>query len=121
MEPDQEIRDLLRDCFDLVGYNLIGVSHCDLALLYLNLVDGALPDLVILDLQISDPTCRRMLDRIRRDPEVADVPVVFLPACPRGSGSGTSDLLRPALPVQALIELVRRYLGGGATFAPPPA
>ena len=77
---DREARDLLRDSFDLLRYDVIGVSHCDLALLYLSLEGGAPPNLVVVDLPIANPVCRRMLDRIRRDPEIADVPVLFLSA-----------------------------------------
>jgi CheY-like chemotaxis protein len=110
VEDDDEVRDLLQDCFEMLGYDVIPADSGKQALDYLTAARTTPPDVVILDLLLPLTNGWQVLERIRCDPTTASVPVVVVTAATRDKPSGASALFRKPLHIQALIETVRRYL-----------
>jgi CheY-like chemotaxis protein len=104
VEDDVELRDALRDCLDLMGYTVVTADSGREALEYLALSRRAPPDVVVLGLLRAFVNGRALIERIRRDPEIARVPVVVLTA------SRESVRLSEPIRLQAVIDTVRRYL-----------
>jgi CheY-like chemotaxis protein len=110
VEYDAAVRDLLQDSFELLGYDVIPATSGKQALDYLSLERAPPPDVVILDLLLPIVSGRQVLEQIRRDPEIAGVPVVVIAAATCDRPSGVSAVFRKPLQPQPLIEAVRRLL-----------
>jgi CheY-like chemotaxis protein len=121
VEGDAEVRDLLQDCFELLGYDVIPAGSGKQALDYLSVERAAAPDIVLLDLMLPIVSGWQVIEHIRRDPGIATVPVVVITAATRDKPTGASALFRKPLQMQALIETVRRYLDNPAIGRKAPA
>jgi CheY-like chemotaxis protein len=110
VENDADVRDLLQDSFELLGYDVIPAASGKQALDYLSLERAPPPDIVVLELMLPIVNGWQVVERIRRDPEVAGVPVVVITGDTRDRPTGVSALFRKPLQMQALLDLVRRYL-----------
>jgi PAS domain S-box-containing protein len=105
----------------LVARALAG--HADLRLFLalqgsrgLELAKAHQPDLILLDLHLPDMEGRAVLDRLRADPETADLPVVILSAdatqrhVPELLAAGASTYLTKPLNIPDFLEVVNRHL-----------
>jgi CheY-like chemotaxis protein len=63
----------------------------------------------------------QVLERIRREPQLANVPVVVLTAAARDKPPGAAALFRKPFRLEALVETVRGYLGREDQAKPAPA
>jgi CheY-like chemotaxis protein len=110
VEGDAEVRDLLQDSLELLGYDVIPASSGKQALDYLSLERAPPPDIVVLELMLPIVNGWQVVERIRRDPEVAGVPVVVITGATRDKPMGVTALFRKPLQMQAFLDTVRRYL-----------
>jgi PAS domain S-box-containing protein len=81
------------------------------------------PDLVLLDMQLPDMSGLAVLDQLRNDPVLRDIPVIALSAnaMPReihaARAAGVTDYLTKPLDLPAFLAAVRAALAGGAPHA----
>lgn len=83
------------------------------------------PDLVVLDLMMPGLDGSELAARMKSDPLLSDVPVLFMTAlvteseAPDGFCSrGGQTFLPKSVPVERLIECIEDKLGAGAALAP---
>jgi CheY-like chemotaxis protein len=83
----------------------------------LRLIHSQLPDLIVLDVNLPKMDGYQMCNRLKRDPETADIPVVMMTAMVtpeatlRGMEVGASDFLtKDSLTRENLFATVNKYL-----------
>ncbi len=114
VEDDLEIRDVLQDLLEAEGYDVIPASHGRQALDYLiGAPADALPDLVVLDLLIPLVDGAEVLATMKRTPNLAPIPVVVLSAVARERPIGADAFLPKPIPLQALFDTIRSFVGAG--------
>ncbi len=113
-EDDLEIRDILQDLLEAEGYDVIPASHGRQALEFLRSARGSkLPDLVVLDIMMPLVDGHQVLDEMKKDPVLAEIPVVVLSAAVRERPAGAAAFLRKPIPLQKLIDTIRGYVESG--------
>src|SRR3954452_17109085 len=83
VEDDLDIRDLLQDYLEEQGYDVVPAGTGKQAIDFLVLDRQSPPDMLILDLMMPIMTGWQVLERIRQEPQLADMPVVVLTAAAR--------------------------------------
>lgn len=111
VEDDLEIRDVLQDLLEREGYDVIPATNGKQALDYLTLDASAHADLVILDLMTPIVTGWQVLDQLRRDPSLSQVPVIVVTATAAEKPTGASALLRKPFHLNTLFDTVKQCLG----------
>jgi CheY-like chemotaxis protein len=111
-DPDATTRQLLEETLLQKGYHLIFVQD-GLDLLVQARKDQ--PQLIIMDLQLSDMDGYEVLRRLNRRPETVDIPVIAMTNNLEEShieviAAGANDLIRKPLDVEALVEEVERFM-----------
>jgi CheY-like chemotaxis protein len=114
VEDDEEIRDLIQDVLEEQGYDVVPAGNGMQALDYLRAPHEARPALIILDLMMPLVTGWQVLQEMRSDPALADLPVVVLTAVDRDRPRGVAALLRKPFNMVSLVDTIR-------SFAPTPA
>lgn len=113
-EDDLEIRDILQDLLEAEGYDVIPASHGRQALEFLRSARGSkLPDLVVLDIMMPLVDGSQVLDEMKRDPVLAEIPVVVLSAAVRERPAGAAAFLRKPIPLQKLFDTIRGFVESG--------
>jgi CheY-like chemotaxis protein len=109
-EDDQDMRDIVQDLLEANGYDVIPARTGRQALEFLSMDAGAPPDIVILDMMMPIVTGWQVLETIRRDPELARVPVVVLTATSQDKPTGATAFLRKPFRIETLLEILRSLL-----------
>ncbi len=113
-EDDLEIRDILQDLLEAEGYDVIPASHGRQALEFLRSARGSkLPDLVVLDIMMPLVDGHQVLDEMKKDPVLAEIPVVVLSAAVRERPAGAAAFLRKPIPLQKLFDTIRGFVETG--------
>jgi CheY-like chemotaxis protein len=113
-EDDLEIRDILQDLLEAEGYDVIPASHGRQALEFLRSARGSkLPDLVVLDIMMPLVDGHQVLDEMKSDPVLAEIPVVVLSAAVRERPAGAAAFLRKPIPLQKLFDTIRGFVESG--------
>ena len=110
---DGETRQLLEDVLPRMGYHLVlAQDGVDL------LVEARReqPDLILMDLQLSDMDGYEVLRRLNRRPETVDIPVIAMTDNPAETVSnvlavGGNDLVLKPLDLDALAVEIERFMG----------
>jgi CheY-like chemotaxis protein len=110
---DAETRQLIEDVLPRMGYYLVlAQDGVDL------LVEARReqPDLILMDLQLSDMDGYEVLRRLNRRPETVDIPVIAMTDNPAETVSkvlavGGNDLVLKPLDLDALAVEIERFLG----------
>ena len=115
-EDERDIRDLITFTLQFAGYEVIAVGNGAEA------VEATLkerPDLVLMDVRMPVMTGYEACERIKSDPEIKGIPVVFLSAKGQdaeiriGFEKGASEyLLKPFAPLELsakVKELLEKY------------
>ena len=76
-EDERDIRDLITFTLRFAGYEVIPVSNGEEALA---LTRQEMPDLVLLDVRMPRMTGYEVCEKIKSDPEIEHIPVMFLSA-----------------------------------------
>ncbi len=111
-DPDVATRQLLEEVLPPKGYHLIFAQD---GLDLLVQARKEQPQLVIMDLQLTDMDGYEVLRRLNRRPETVDIPVIAMTSNVKESHSeviaaGANDLIRKPLDVEALVEEVERFM-----------
>lgn len=113
VEDEPDIRDLIAFTLRFAGYEIVTGSNGEEAV---QLAKQEFPDMILLDVRMPVMTGYEACKLIKADPELKDVPVVFLSAKGQeaeirdGMDAGAEDyLLKPFAPDQ-LTERVRSIL-----------
>jgi len=112
-EDEPDIRDLVAFTLRFAGYEVISSTNGEEAV---QLAKKELPDMILLDVRMPRMTGYEACKRIKADPKLKDVPIVFLSAKGQeteirdGMNAGAEEyLLKPFAPDQ-LTERVRSIL-----------
>jgi DNA-binding response OmpR family regulator len=115
VDDDPVIVRLLEVNFRLEGYAIETATRGEEAL---EKAQTKRPDLIVLDVMMPGIDGWEVCRRLREDPTLADVPVIFLSARAqeddreRGRALGVVDYLTKPFDPTALLETVRVHLGG---------
>ena len=115
-EDDLEIRDILQDLLEAEGYDVVPASHGRQALEFLQGARGdsdKLPDLVVLDLMMPLVDGHQVLDTMKSDPLLANIPVVVLSAVARERPVGAAAFLRKPIPLQKFFDTIKGFVEAG--------
>ncbi len=115
-EDERDIRDLVSFTLRFAGHEVVAVANGEEA------VDAArqvMPDLVLMDVRMPRMTGYEACEKMKADPQIADIPVVFLSAKGQeseiraGKEVGAAEyLLKPFAPAELterVAELLKKY------------
>jgi two-component system alkaline phosphatase synthesis response regulator PhoP len=124
VDDDPAIRRLLSHSLELEGYLVATASDGEEALDQLPVAD---PDVVVLDIMMPRMNGLDVLERIRRDPNTADLPVILLTAKAakedvwEGWQRGVDYYMTKPFDVEELLRFIEYVLSGGDREAPESA
>ena len=111
VEDDDTMRELLRLHLTTAGYavrvaaNGIEAGHAVL---------GVTPDLIITDVRMPHMTGFELVEALREDPAMRDIPVIFLTiegeSYDRGTSLGALEYLTKPIQVEVLLQKVAKHL-----------
>jgi CheY-like chemotaxis protein len=111
VDDEEDIRETLREVVEMGGCEaIVAANGAD----GLRLLAKHRPCLVILDLLMPVMSGEQMLEAMRKQPDLAELPVVISTSAPERAPAGVPVLRKP-LNLDALWELMRRSCtcGGG--------
>jgi CheY-like chemotaxis protein len=110
VDDDYDIREALSDVLASEGYSVVTAADGGEALDRLR--DGIRPDVMLLDLMMPRVSGVEVIDALRKDESLRQIPVVVCSAN-RGYGPddlGVHDVLRKPVSVEELLEAVARAI-----------
>jgi CheY-like chemotaxis protein len=110
VDDDELIRETLRDLVEMAGCSALVAANGKEAL---RVMAEHRPCLVILDLLMPVMTGNELLEVMRREPALAEVPVVISTSAPDRAPPGV-PIIRKPIDIDVLMEWVRRSCGGSA-------
>lgn len=117
VDDDPLLCNLLRMALGREGFEPIVVYSGDDALIYLH---EQRVDLVLLDIMMADVNGFDVLRRLKADPQIAEIPVIFLTARvdaisqQTGLDIGAVEYLTKPITPERLVERIRAVLGDRA-------
>jgi CheY-like chemotaxis protein len=111
VEDDLEIRDVMQDLLEDQGYDVVPAANGKQAIDYLTLDQQSRPDLMILDLMTPIVTGWQVLQTVRQQPALAQLPVIVISASRTDRPTGAAAFLRKPFRLDKFFETVRHYLG----------
>jgi len=119
VDDEAQVRDLLRRQLEGDGWTVHAAAHSGEALQLLD--EGLRPDVVTLDLMMPGMDGFAFVDRVRADPDLADLPIVVLTAMElsRDQWADLADRTSQVLPkgvggMQRVVTAVRTFARPGA-------
>ena len=111
VEDDDTMRELLKLHLTNAGYAVRaasnGIEACHAVL-------GLTPDLIITDVHMPHMTGFELVEALRQDPAMADIPVIFLTiegeSVDRGNQLGALEYLAKPIRVEVLLQKVAKHL-----------
>lgn len=123
VDDDPAVRRLLSQALELEGYSVVIASDGEEALREL---PGAAPEVVVLDIMMPRMNGLDVLERIRRDPATATLPVILLTARSSkedvwdGWQRGVDYYMTKPFDVEELLRFIQHVLEGGDREAAEP-
>jgi CheY-like chemotaxis protein len=106
VDDDPDIRETLREVIEAEGQGVVCAANGRVALEALR--HGLRPSLIVLDLMMPAMSGWELLDVIRKDHALADIPVAVISASGvRCAPPGATFFLRKPIDLDSLLELVR--------------
>ncbi|MEN6409088.1 MAG: response regulator [Anaerolineaceae bacterium] len=112
-EDERDIRDLIAFTLRFAGYEVVAASNGEEAV---EMAIQEIPDLIMMDVRMPRMTGYEACEKIKQEPSLKEIPVVFLSAKGQESeirtgleAGATEYLLKPFAPDQ-LVERVRALL-----------
>ena len=105
VDDEEDIRDTLRELFEMKGYRAETAANGAEALEHLA---TAKPCVVVLDLVMPVMDGHALLEKMRADPALADVPVVVSTSAPRLAPRDVPVVPKP-IDIAKMVEWVERY------------
>jgi len=112
VEDDEDVANLIRIHLEAEGHEVIVVGRGDEAL---RVAEEAHPVLITLDIRLPDSDGFVVLERLKKNPRTADIPVVIVSVIPdkeKGLRLGALDYVGKPIDERALLEAVRKVLHG---------
>src|SRR4029079_16645543 len=111
VEDDADLREMMAQILTLEGFNPATATNGREALEYLRRGDA--PQLILLDLMMPVMDGWEFQRERRRDPNLADVPVVVLSALDevRAGEAATHEFMKKPLDFERLLQIVKGYCG----------
>jgi len=114
IDDDEYMRDLLRLHLSNAGYEVLVAED---AVVGGHSLFRQRPDLILLDVEMPFMTGLEFVKALKADPEVSDIPVVFVSSrddCEeKAKELGAGDFLRKPLLADRLLATVAGYVEGG--------
>ena len=110
VEDDPDLAELLAELFVQVGWEVQSERNGHDALRALR---SSRPDVIVTDAMMPQMGGRELLERLRRNPDLADIPVVLMSgadAMLEGAPTANQVTLRKPFDPEMLIEMVRKLL-----------
>ncbi len=110
VEDDPDVANLIRIHLEGEGYEVMMADHGEEAI---RVARETHPALITLDIRLPDADGFVILERIKKDPQTADIPVVIVSVVPdkeRGLRLGAVDYVGKPIDEKALLEAIRRVL-----------
>jgi len=110
VEDDEDVANLIRIHLEAEGYEVVTASRGDEAL---KIMQDLLPVLVTLDIRLPDTDGFVLLERMKKNPTISDIPVVVVSVIPdkeKGLRLGALDYVGKPIDEKALLEAVRKVL-----------
>jgi CheY-like chemotaxis protein len=104
VDDESNMRFLLRMVFETEGFEVVEAHHGAIAL---ERVKEERPDLVVTDLMMPVMNGRDLVERLRDDPETADIPIVVISSSRNIEVAGADAALRKPFDLDALLEAAR--------------
>ncbi len=108
VDDDADVRDVLDEVLTEAGYDVVCVDDGEVALDYLQ--DSPAPDAILLDLCMPVMSGWELARRLRRQPELARIPLVLITASEPHAGYPGTEVLRKPLDLDRLLHTVRDVL-----------
>jgi CheY-like chemotaxis protein len=115
-EDERDIRDLVSFTLRFAGHEVVAVANGAEAV---EAAPQVMPDLILMDVRMPRMTGYEACEKLKADPQVADIPVVFLSAKGQeseiraGKEAGAAEyLLKPFAPAELterVAELLKKY------------
>ncbi len=117
VEDDSDTRELLREILEVEGYRVETAADGGKAL---RLLKSARPQLVLLDLMLPGLSGREIIQAIRADPQLCDLPVVALSASVSRQplAPGATRFFSKPFRLNELLEAVQELTGPGSSTQP---
>jgi two-component system phosphate regulon response regulator PhoB len=115
VDDESSMRYLLRMAFEMAGDAVDEAPHGRAALEIIE--GGRLPDLVATDYMMPVMNGAELIDRLRRDPATAEIPIVLVSSSPgahRRADAADDFVRKPFDPVD-LVERAHALLRGGGS------
>jgi len=111
VEDDEDLREMMAQILSLAGFNAATATNGREALDYLRRGDA--PQLILLDLMMPVMDGWEFQRERRRDPDLAEVPVVVLSALDeaRAGEAATHEFMKKPLDFERLLQIVKGYCG----------
>lgn len=120
VDDEESVRQLLRDCLELDGYEVREAAD---AMQALERIKEGMPDCVVLDVMMPGMSGIELLERLRHDPATAHLPILMLTAATddattwAGWSNGVSCYVPKPFDIDHLLDWVRRLC---TPSSPPP-
>jgi CheY-like chemotaxis protein len=106
VEDDADIRDSLQDILEEEGFDVVPASNGKQAIDFLTMNEPAGAALVILDLLMPMVSGWEVLERMTRDPALADIPVLVLSAATGDKPERAQGFVRKPFSLEAFVSKV---------------
>lgn len=118
IEDDDNLADSLSSLLEMEGYS---VKVCLRPLEALTLIDSFTPDLIILDVMMPLMSGTDFLHKIRGIERLKDIPIILMSASKEPENNTGFDwtFLKKPFDLDDLLNLLKRFLGGGPTHSSP--
>jgi DNA-binding response OmpR family regulator len=115
VDDDEAVRELIQ--YDLgEDYHITAASNAEECLTILEADDRPTPDLITLDIMMPGVTGLDLLDRLKADPTLADIPVIMLTSVDQEDevvaalDRGADDYLKKPFSLEELAARIKRTL-----------
>lgn len=104
VEDESNMRFLLRMLLESEGFEVVEAHHGAAAL---ERVKAEQPDLVVTDLMMPVMGGRDLVERLRADPETAEIPILVLTSSRNSEVAGADAALRKPFDIDVLLDTAR--------------
>jgi EAL domain-containing protein (putative c-di-GMP-specific phosphodiesterase class I)/ActR/RegA family two-component response regulator len=122
VDDEESVRRLLRDCLELDGYEVREAAD---AMQAIDRIGEAIPDCVLLDVMMPGMSGLELLERLRKDPLTAELPVMMLTAATdddttwTGWANGASCYVPKPFDIDHMLDWVGRLCAPAAEPVDP--
>src|SRR5688500_1810144 len=106
VDDDLDIRDAMADALETAGYPVVAADNGEAALARMR---EQKPCVVVLDLMMPVLDGWQLVERMREDPELKDIPICVLSAMASQPPPGMQCVLGKPVQLLRLLTAVRRY------------